>query len=68
MLSNDKLMRILTHIQKVFPECERVNVYGSPQDVLRKTPEELKELYENGVKIIYIGAESGSDKVARGYS
>lgn len=65
VLSNDKLMRILTHIQKGFPECERVNVYGSPQDVLRKTPEELKELYENGVKIIYIGAESGSDQVLR---
>lgn len=62
-LSNAKLLRILTHIQKLFPECERVNVYGSPKDVLHKTPEELRELYENGVKIIYIGAESGSDQV-----
>lgn len=62
-LSNAKLLRILTHIQKLFPECERVNVYGAPKDVLHKTPEELRELYENGVKIIYIGAESGSDQV-----
>lgn len=65
VLSNERLMVILKHIQQLFPECERVNVYGSPQDVLRKTPEELKELYENGVKIIYIGAESGSDKVLK---
>lgn len=63
VLSNAKLLRILKHIQKLFPECERVNVYGSPKDVLHKTPEELKELCENGVKMIYIGAESGSDKV-----
>lgn len=63
VLSNDKLMRILNHINKLFPECERVSVYGSPQDVLRKRPEELKELYDNGIGIIYIGAESGSDRV-----
>ena len=43
-LSNAKLLRILNHIQKLFPECERVNVYGSPKDVLHKTPEELREL------------------------
>lgn len=65
VLSNDKLMAILNHINKLFPECERVSVYGSPQDVLNKTPEELKELYDNGVGIIYIGAESGSDKVLK---
>lgn len=65
VLSNEKLMRILNHINKLFPECERVNVYGSPQDVLKKTPAELKELCENGVDIIYIGAESGSDRVLK---
>lgn len=65
VLSNERLMEILNHINELFPECERVSVYGSPQDVLRKTPEELKELYDNGVEIIYIGAESGSDKVLK---
>jgi len=62
-ISFDKLMAILNRIKELFPECERVTVYGSPQDVLRKTPEELKGLHEAGVEIIYIGAESGSDKV-----
>ncbi len=62
-LSMDKLMRILDYIGKNFPECEQINVYGSPQDVLRKTPEELEKLRDAGVRIIYIGAESGSDIV-----
>lgn len=62
-LSMDKLMRILDCIGKNFPECEQINVYGSPQDVLRKTPEELEKLRDAGVRIIYIGAESGSDIV-----
>ena len=62
-LSTDKLDRILDHIAKLFPECEQVNVYGRANDVLHKTPEELAYLHSKGVKIIYIGAESGSDKV-----
>jgi len=62
-LSNSKLLTILNTIKELFPECERVSVYGSPQDVLNKTDEELRELAQAGVGIVYIGAESGSDKV-----
>lgn len=62
-LANSKLMVILNKIRELFPECVRVSVYGSAKDVLRKTPEELKELYDNGVGMIYLGAESGSQKV-----
>ena len=58
-LSNEKLMIILKKIQELFPECKRVNVYGRANDVLHQTPDELKEHYENGGKMIYLGAESG---------
>ncbi len=63
VLKNKDLLVILDHIAKNFPECERVGIYGSPQDVLRKSKEELEELRDHGIGIIYIGAESGSDKV-----
>lgn len=63
VLQNKDLLVILDRIEKLFPECERVGIYGSPQDVLRKSREELEELREHGIGIIYIGAESGSDKV-----
>ena len=62
-LTNDKLLRVLDHIARVFPECQRVGIYGSAKDVLRKTPEELSELREHGLGIVYLGAESGSDRV-----
>lgn len=65
VLQNKDLLLILKHIKKLFPECERVGIYGSPQDVLRKSKEELVELLEYGIGIIYIGAESGSDKVLK---
>ena len=54
---------ILNRIRELFPECKRVSVYGSAKDVLRKTEEELKTLRENGIGMIYLGAESGSQKV-----
>lgn len=65
VLQNKDLLVILDYIRKLFPECERVGIYGSPQDVLRKSKEELEELLAHGIGIIYIGAESGSDKVLK---
>ena len=62
-LKTDKLMPILTYIEETFPECERVTIYGRALDVLRKTEDELRQLREHGLTMVYIGAESGSDKV-----
>ncbi len=64
-LANSKLLQILGWIKEIFPECERVSIYGSSNDVLHKTPEELRELKEAGVQIVYIGAESGNPEVLR---
>jgi len=63
VLTNEKLLTILNRINVLFPECERTTIYGSPQDVIRKKPEELIALHKAGIEMIYIGAESGSDKV-----
>lgn len=63
VLTNAKLMVILDEIKKLFPECLRVGVYARAGDILRKTPEELAELRDAGLKIFYVGCESGSDRV-----
>lgn len=62
-LKNSKLMPILEYIAENFPECERVTSYARVTDILRKTDDELRELRDRGVTMLYIGAESGSDKV-----
>ena len=62
-LKTDKLMPILTYIEETFPECERVTIYGRASDILRKTEDEVRQLREHGLTMVYIGAESGSDKV-----
>lgn len=62
-LSNEKLMQILSRISELFPECKRVSVYGTARDINRKSDAELKELLDAGMEMIYMGAESGSQKV-----
>lgn len=64
-LSNRKLTAILDRISEKIPECQRISVYGSAHDVLRKTMTELIELKRRGVEMIYIGAESGNDRILK---
>lgn len=59
------LTDILDRCTSLFPECRSVSVYGNARDVLNKGAENLRILASKGLKIIYIGAESGSDAVLR---
>lgn len=62
-LATEKLLDILKTIKEVLPSCQRVGIYGSARDVLRKQPHELAALKEAGLGIVYLGAESGSPKI-----
>ncbi|MBN2588312.1 MAG: radical SAM protein [Sedimentisphaerales bacterium] len=58
-----KLIEILEHLNKKFPDIERIGIYATPQDILRRSLEELKELKRLKLSIFYTGIESGDDKV-----
>jgi len=57
------LIDILKYIQKAFPKLRRISTYGSTQNVLNKTNEELEHLKENKLNLVYYGIESGSDTI-----
>ena len=57
------LITVLDKIYEIFPQVRRVTIYGTAKDVLLKSHEELCMLREHGLEMVYIGAESGSDKV-----
>lgn len=59
----EKMMRILKLIQKYYPYCGCVAVYAAVRTVNRYSMEELKELHVAGLRLLYIGFESGSDEV-----
>ena len=65
VLKNSYLMDVLNRIRELFPECQRVGIYGRAHDILRKTDEELLELKANGMGIIYVGVESGTPEILK---
>ncbi|SFL99295.1 radical SAM protein [Pelosinus propionicus] len=65
VLSTDILLEILKLLRESFPKLRRVSCYAGPNDILRKTPEELQDLSKAGLKLVYYGMESGDDEVLR---
>ena len=65
VLSADKLLRILEEINKHFPRLQRVSAYALPKDIASKSAGELKQIYNAGLKLLYIGIESGDDAVLK---
>jgi radical SAM superfamily enzyme YgiQ (UPF0313 family) len=59
------MVRILTYLKLKIRGLERVGIYANAVDVLQKSPEELKELKELGLGIIYLGLESGNSEVLK---
>jgi biotin synthase-like enzyme len=64
-LSTERMIQILNYIREKFPKLERVSCYAMPKNILEKTPEDLKKLRDAGLKMFYIGIESGSDIILK---
>jgi len=66
------LTRILDALAEAFPRLTRVGAYASPASLTTKTLEELENLREKRLRILYFGLESGDDetlaRVEKGYS
>jgi len=65
VLSMRRLRIILEEIRACFPDLQRVSSYCLPSNLKRKSDEDLQELEAFGLKVIYVGAESGDDSVLR---
>ena len=63
VLSYRRLKTILEAIRKYMPSVTRVSAYCLPRNIKKKSEEELRDLRELGLGLIYIGAESGDDEV-----
>jgi radical SAM superfamily enzyme YgiQ (UPF0313 family) len=57
------LAPMLESIREALPGVERIGVYGNTKSILRKSPEELAQLRELGLGIVYLGVESGDQEV-----
>ncbi len=58
-----KLQEVLQYLNEKFPYLERIGSYATPQDILRRSTDELRALKKNKLGIFYMGVESGDDEV-----
>ena len=65
VLSMRRLRNILQAIRSQLPSVRRVAAYCLPSNLNNKHDDELAELRELGLGIVYVGAESGDDDVLR---
>ena len=65
VLPTHRLLRILEAIAEHMPDVHRVTSYCLPRNLRRKSVQELSELREAGLRMLYVGAESGDDEVLR---
>ena len=63
MLPFKRLKQILELIKLHLPQVTRVSSYCLPRNLKNKTVEQLTELQALGLKLLYIGCESGDDQV-----
>jgi len=63
VLSTAKLVEIMDYLYHVNPGIERITMYANVGDILRKGVDDLKELKNYGLQMVYIGFESGDDIV-----
>ncbi|MFC1516633.1 radical SAM protein [Thermodesulfobacteriota bacterium] len=61
IIPQERLLKILTEIEKQLPWVTRVGLYANAKSIKMKTPDELKELKSHGVGIAYMGLETGDD-------
>lgn len=61
VLPTAKLLKILQALRENFPKLQRVASYAAPKDILRKSEEELRQLKEAGLQLLYYGMETGDD-------
>jgi radical SAM superfamily enzyme YgiQ (UPF0313 family) len=61
-LSTSRLNEILDLLHAELPNLERVSSYANAKNLLGKEVDELRELSERGLDLLYLGLESGDDE------
>jgi radical SAM superfamily enzyme YgiQ (UPF0313 family) len=65
VISTSMMLAHLANLSKNFAKLTRVSAYASPSDLNNKTVEELTALHQAGLKLLYVGVESGDDQVLK---
>lgn len=64
-LETKKLNQILSSLKNKFDKLERISCYSMPKNLLQKSEEELQSLKATGLDMVYLGIESGNNKILK---
>lgn len=65
IIPQKRLMGILDKIREHLPWVKRVGAYANAKSIKMKSPEELVQLRENGLGILYLGVETGDEDILK---
>ena len=65
IIPQPRLVEILVSIHKYIRSMKRVGCYANAKSILRKTPEDLVQLRKLGLKIVYLGVETGNEDLLK---
>jgi radical SAM superfamily enzyme YgiQ (UPF0313 family) len=65
IIPQPRLEEILFMIKRYLPKQERIGSYANAKSILRKSIDDLKKLSELGLKIIYLGVETGNAELLK---
>jgi radical SAM superfamily enzyme YgiQ (UPF0313 family) len=63
IIPQKKLVPIVESLKRNIKGLERIGTYANAKSILRKTPEELRQLKELGLSIAYLGVETGNEEL-----
>ena len=64
-LPTDHLVALLDHLAARFLNLARVSAYATPKNLLDKSPDELALLRKKGLRLVYLGIESGANPILK---
>lgn len=64
-MPTDMLETLLRKLYDTFPDLQRVSSYAGPRDLLGKSLDDLKRIRNAGLKLLYLGVESGSGAILK---
>lgn len=62
-LETSLLLNIFKKLKETFPKLRRISLYGNTGNILNKSDSEMEQLSKEGLSIIYLGLESGSNLI-----
>lgn len=59
------ILKTAFYLYKKFPGLKRISMYAGPKDILAKSVDELEEIRNAGISLLYLGVETGSDNILK---